>query len=70
MTNNQIIKNSSSSQVPSSTISNKQDTSINNGNSTGLSSFFYSILPKEILGVPVNEIKKDLNEGKSQISSL
>ena len=33
-------------------------------------SFFYSIMPKEILGVPVVEIKKDLVDGRSQISSL
>lgn len=36
----------------------------------GISSFFYSIIPKEILGVPVQEIKKDINEGRSQISTL
>jgi hypothetical protein len=33
-------------------------------------SFFYSFVPKEILGVPLNEIKKDLKEGSSQISTL
>lgn len=37
---------------------------------TGISTFFSSFLPKEILGVPVQEIKKDINEGRSQISSL
>jgi hypothetical protein len=33
-------------------------------------SYFYSILPKDILGVPVNEIKKDIADGQSQIKSL
>lgn len=36
----------------------------------GITSFFSSFMPKEILGVPVQEIKKDINEGRSQISSL
>lgn len=34
------------------------------------SSFFYSMIPKDILGVPVDEIKKDLIDGQSQIKSL
>jgi hypothetical protein len=49
-----------------------EDSSSSNNNTSGsmVTSFFYSIIPKDILGIPVNEIKKDLNEGKSQISSL
>jgi hypothetical protein len=33
-------------------------------------SFLYSFMPEQILGVPVQEIKKDIVEGKSQIASL
>ena len=33
-------------------------------------SFLYSFMPEQILGVPVEEIKKDIVEGKSQITSL
>jgi hypothetical protein len=31
-------------------------------------SFFYSMIPKEILGIPVSEIKRDLNEMTSLTS--
>jgi hypothetical protein len=33
-------------------------------------SFFYSIIPKDILGVPVTEIRKDLADSHTQITSL
>lgn len=33
-------------------------------------SFLYSFMPEQILGVPVDEIKKDIVEGKTQIASL
>lgn len=33
-------------------------------------SFFYSMLPKDILGVSVEEIRKDLVDGHTQIRSL
>jgi hypothetical protein len=33
-------------------------------------SFLYSIMPKEILGVSINEIKKDLKESTSQLTSV
>ena len=33
-------------------------------------SFFYNMMPKDILGVPLNEIKRDLKDSTSQLSSL
>jgi hypothetical protein len=50
----------------------KNETSSNSNNdyNGGTFSYFYSILPKQILGVPVDVIKDDLNDGRSQIASL
>jgi hypothetical protein len=33
-------------------------------------SFLSSFMPEEILGVPVNEIKKDISESTSQLTTL
>jgi hypothetical protein len=43
--------------------------SLSSSSMTSLS-FFYSLMPKQILGVPVSEIKKDLSESTSQIASM
>ena len=41
-----------------------------NSISKGFSYFYNMLVPDNILGVPVDEIKKDLNESKSQLSSM
>jgi hypothetical protein len=46
-------------------VSNAVDTS-----SPSPFSYFYSFIPKQILGVPVSEIKKDLSESTSQIANM
>ncbi len=52
---------------------NKKETTKNAAStataSSGTFSFFYSMMPKEILGVSLNEIKNDLKESTIQLTS-
>ena len=52
------------------TTTKKKKEDMSAGSSLSPFSYFFSMMPNEILGVQVTEIKKDLHEGRSQISSL
>lgn len=58
---------------PSSSESSKDNAAVTTATAaedSTISSFFYSLIPKDILGIPVNEIKKDIIDSRSQLSSL
>ncbi len=71
-TNNTITTNTNSNSQSDTNISSS--TSINNDNNSYYNfmpiSFINSMMPKEILGVPVDSIKKDLTDTSTQIRSL
>lgn len=62
-------KLSSNSSASSSTIETSDNTTSSITEYSSPFSFFYSMIPKEILGIPVAEIKKDISD-MSQLTSM
>lgn len=73
-TNNTITTTTNTNSNSQSDTNISSSTSINNDNNSYYNfmpiSFINSMMPKEILGVPVDSIKKDLTDTSTQIRSL